>query len=127
VDVDRFKAVNDEHGHQVGDEVLCQLATALRRAVRQEDVVARYGGEEFVVLLPDAGEDQAVAVAERLRAAAGEVSRLPTTISVGVAVLDPGAGGAGLVARADTALYEAKRAGRDQVVLWRPSRTVSTG
>ncbi|HEU5085300.1 MAG TPA: sensor domain-containing diguanylate cyclase [Acidimicrobiales bacterium] len=124
-DVDHFKAVNDQHGHQVGDEVLRELAGALRRAVRQEDVVARYGGEEFVVLLPDADEGAALLVAERLRAAAGEVRRLPTSISVGVAVLDPGAGGAGLVARADTALYRAKAAGRDRVVLWRSDALVS--
>ncbi len=124
-DVDHFKAVNDQHGHQVGDEVLRELAGALRRAVRQEDVVARYGGEEFVVLLPEADAGAALLVAERLRAAAGEVRRLPTTISIGVAVLDPGAGGAGLVARADTALYRAKAAGRDRVVLWRPDARLS--
>ena len=127
IDVDHFKAVNDEHGHQVGDQVLCELAAALRGALREEDVVARYGGEEFVVLLPDAAADAAVMVAERLRAAvATGVSRLPITISVGVAALDPGSGGAGVVARADAALYEAKRSGRDRVVLWRPRRLVSS-
>jgi len=124
-DVDHFKSVNDQHGHQVGDEVLRELSAALRGAVRQEDVVARYGGEEFVVLLPDADEAAALLVAERLRAAAGDVRRVPTTISIGVAVLDPGAGGAGLVARADTALYKAKAAGRDRVELWRPEAVVS--
>lgn len=124
-DVDHFKAVNDQHGHQAGDEVLRELAGALRRAIRQEDIVARYGGEEFVVLLPDADVGAALLVAERLRAAAGEVRRLPTTISIGVAVLDPGSGGAGLVARADTALYRAKAAGRDRVVLWRPDALLS--
>ena len=115
-DIDHFKAVNDEHGHQVGDEVLRQLAAALRRAARTEDLVARYGGEEFVVLATDASVDDAVVLAERLRAAARTVSAVPVTISIGVAALPAEGDGAAMVADADAALYRAKAAGRDRVV-----------
>ena len=116
VDIDHFKAVNDEHGHQVGDQVLRELAAALRHVVRTEDLVARYGGEEFVVLAIDATVDAAAALAERLRAAARTVSTLPVTISVGVAGLPANGDGAAMVAHADAALYRAKAEGRDRVV-----------
>jgi two-component system, cell cycle response regulator len=116
VDIDHFKAVNDGHGHQVGDEVLRELATALHRVVRTEDLVARFGGEEFVVLATGATVDDAEVLAERLRAAARSVSTLPVTISVGVAELPTGGDGATLVAHADAALYRAKAEGRDRVV-----------
>lgn len=116
LDIDHFKAVNDEHGHQVGDEVLRQLATALRQVVRAGDLVARYGGEEFVVLATQASVDDAVVLAERLRAAARTVSAVPVTISVGVAGLPAGGDGAAMVADADAALYRAKATGRDRVV-----------
>ncbi|HEY6758478.1 MAG TPA: GGDEF domain-containing protein [Baekduia sp.] len=122
IDVDRFKAVNDEHGHAVGDVVLRELAARLRERVRREDVVGRWGGEELVVALPETTPDGAAAVAESLRAGiaetaidGGEVS-LVVTVSIGVAAwtgeeLDD------LVARADRALYAAKAAGRDRVVV----------
>jgi diguanylate cyclase (GGDEF)-like protein len=116
VDIDHFKAVNDGHGHQVGDEVLRELATALHRVVRTEDLVARFGGEEFVVLATGATVDDAEVLAGRLRAAARSVSILPVTISVGVAELPTGGDGATLVAHADAALYRAKAEGRDRVV-----------
>ena len=116
VDVDHFKAVNDEHGHQVGDEVLRELAAALRQVVRTDDLVARYGGEEFVVLATNATVDDAVVLAERLRAAARTVSVVPVTISVGVAGLPAEGDGEVMVAAADAALYRAKAAGRDRVV-----------
>jgi two-component system cell cycle response regulator len=116
VDVDHFKAVNDEHGHQVGDEVLRQLAAALRQAVRAEALVARYGGEEFVVVMPDATVEDAMVVAERLRTAARQVTAVPVTISVGVAGLAAGGDRAAIVGAADAALYRAKAGGRDRVV-----------
>ncbi|MDX6727052.1 MAG: two-component system, cell cycle response regulator [Baekduia sp.] len=127
IDADRFKSVNDEHGHAVGDVVLREVAHRLRDRVRAEDVVGRWGGEEFVVVLPETTPDAAAAVAESLRAAVAGTpidalgTRLDVTVSVGVAgwsgeQLDD------LLARADDALYAAKAAGRDRVVLQRPAR-----
>jgi diguanylate cyclase (GGDEF)-like protein len=121
IDADRFKAVNDEHGHAVGDVVLRELAARLRERVRREDIVGRWGGEEFVVALPETTPDGAAAVAESLRAAVActpieaDGVELKVTVSIGVAAwtgleLDD------LVARADRALYAAKAAGRDRVV-----------
>jgi diguanylate cyclase (GGDEF)-like protein len=116
LDVDHFKVVNDRHGHQVGDEVLRQLARALENAARRESLIARYGGEEFVVLLPDATSADAVIAAERMRAAAADVGAVAVTVSVGVAARDGDEGPEELLAAADAALYEAKRRGRDRVV-----------
>jgi two-component system cell cycle response regulator len=122
IDADRFKSVNDDHGHAVGDVVLRELAARLRERVRREDVVGRWGGEEFVVALPETTPDAAAAVAEALRAAIAtrpieaHDAVLDVTVSIGVAAwtgqeLDE------LVGRADRALYAAKAAGRDRVVL----------
>src|SRR3954449_1706003 len=122
IDADRFKAVNDEHGHAVGDVVLRELAARLRERVRREDVVGRWGGEEFVVALPETTDDGAAAVAESLRAAiagtpvAADGAALDMTVSIGVAAWT-GEELEELVARADVALYEAKAAGRDRVVV----------
>lgn len=123
VDLDHFKQVNDVHGHQAGDEVLVRAAAALGSAARGSDHLARYGGEEFVLLLPGAGPEEALEVAERLRravpAGAGAVG---VTCSIGVAVT----GGprtsspAELVRAADEALYRAKEQGRDRCVLAAP-------
>jgi diguanylate cyclase (GGDEF)-like protein len=122
IDADRFKAVNDVHGHAVGDVVLRELAARLRERVRREDVVGRWGGEEFVVALPETTPDGAAAVAESLRAAiarmpiAADGLELDVTVSIGVAAWTGGELD-DLVARADRALYEAKAAGRDRVVV----------
>jgi len=127
VDADRFKAVNDQHGHAVGDVVLRELASRLRERVRGEDIVGRWGGEEFVVALPETTPEGAVAVAESLRTAvagspiSAEDATLAMTVSIGVAVW-AGEELEHLVARADTALYAAKAAGRDRVVLERAVR-----
>ncbi|WP_432574218.1 diguanylate cyclase domain-containing protein [Kineococcus sp. SYSU DK005] len=121
LDLDRFKAVNDTAGHQVGDLWLQMVAEAAGAAVRAGDRVFRYGGEEIAVLLPDTAEEEAAAVLERVRAAVarlrGPEAAPRLTTSAGVAQVAPGAAGpAELVAAADRALYAAKRGGRDRVV-----------
>jgi diguanylate cyclase (GGDEF)-like protein len=115
-DVDRFKAVNDTRGHQAGDHVLRQVASALRGAARDVDLVARQGGEEFAAILPDCSCHQAIEVAERMRAAIAAIPEIGVTVSGGVATLPGDAIDAEqLVAAADKALYRAKRAGRDRI------------
>jgi len=122
VDIDRFKDLNDRHGHQVGDEVLRAVAGAIVGAVREDDVPARYGGEEFAVLLRNPSRAVAVEVGERVREAVGalDLSRwgVPSaSVSVGAAVGDdPDAPIETVIRLADEALYEAKRGGRDRVV-----------
>lgn len=127
VDVDFFKAYNDTYGHEAGDTVLKEVALALSTAVgRASDLVARYGGEEFIVALPGTGDDDALFVAERMRASV-EALQIPhagsqvgpcVTISVGVANAIPRQRSQpdALVRAADEALYEAKRGGRNRVV-----------
>ncbi len=118
VDLDHFKLVNDRHGHQVGDEVLKQVAQALRATVRGSDFVGRYGGEEFCVVLPDTYGHGAHDVAEKLREAVGALPEPVPTISVGVAFWKPDDSAGDLLRHADLAMYEAKRRGRDQTVLY---------
>jgi len=123
LDVDRFKAVNDAHGHPCGDAVLRAVAERLAPLVRAEDLCARYGGEEFALVLVEADHAAAVAVAERARAAVGghavrfEGVELALTVSAGVATTrgDPAATPRGLLHAADGRLYAAKRAGRNRV------------
>jgi diguanylate cyclase (GGDEF)-like protein len=123
VDVDHFKKINDAHGHPVGDEVIRVVAHRLRTSVRDTDVLGRYGGEEFALLTPESGP-AAEQLAERLRQEIGDepvptpVGPLPVTISVGVAHLQAADADLDqLVARADTALYEAKENGRNRVAI----------
>lgn len=124
LDVDHFKHYNDTHGHLAGDDVLKDLAQILQQCSRSQDVCARYGGEEFVVLVRAVSQEAALAQAERLRAAveshafAGRETQPhgKVTISVGVAVCPAdGADAERLIDRADTALYQAKRKGRNAV------------
>jgi len=122
VDIDHFKRVNDEHGHQVGDQVLVEAARRLVESRRETDAVGRIGGEEFLVILPDAETEAALSVAERLREtmAATPVPTpagpLPLTISIGVAATTGGLEIADfLVSQADRALYRAKEEGRNRV------------
>lgn len=124
VDVDHFKAINDEHGHLVGDDILRQTGTLLGGAVRTIDVAARYGGEEFVVILPETAQDGAAVFAERLREQVAEQSfeaagerNFHLTCSIGVATFPSPrvASTEDLFARADEALYRAKSGGRNQV------------
>ena len=124
-DIDHFKRVNDTFGHDVGDEVLREVAVRSARNLRNFDLVARLGGEEFVVIMPDTDGEAALMVAERLRQRIGDtpfaisapVGEITVTVSVGVAV----GGRVGdtvdtLIKRADEALYEAKRTGRNRVI-----------
>jgi diguanylate cyclase (GGDEF)-like protein len=117
IDVDRFKAVNDTHGHAVGDAVLRHVGAVLRASCRGSDLPARYGGEEFVVLLPHSSVHDALAMGERLRCALGDGSGpVPFTVSIGLAASPAHAGDADeLVVAADQALYRAKAEGRDRL------------
>ena len=117
-DVDRFKELNDAHGHAVGDAALRRIARALTAGLRPGDLLARFGGEEFAVLVADVDEAAAKEVAERLRRQVGERASNdapPCTLSVGVAILRVGESFQALVARADAAMFRAKQGGRDQV------------
>lgn len=116
VDVDRFKAYNDSHGHLAGDELLQRVSACLREVVREDTLVARYGGEEFALIAAACDTAQAGVLGERLRAIVAEA--LPgTTISVGTATYAAAddATPSDLVGRADAALYRAKRGGRNRV------------
>lgn len=121
LDIDHFKLVNDTHGHDIGDEVLRQIAACLFEFTRYHDVVARLGGEEFAILSPNVSHGQLYALADRIRNAiaglmvqTGNVT-LRVTVSAGVAVWDGREGGDQLYKRADSQLYEAKRQGRNRV------------
>jgi two-component system, cell cycle response regulator len=126
IDVDRFKSVNDVHGHAAGDAVLREVAARLVDGLRDEDLAARWGGEEFLLLLPDSPD--ASVVCERLRAAvAGRpvnvhgCLEIPVSASFGWAAWSAQETGEMLVTRADLALYAAKNGGRDRVVAARPA------
>ena len=111
MDIDRFKAFNDEHGHVAGDRLLHDCAAAWTTALRERDLLARYGGEEFALLVRGCGIDEAQAVLERIRGATpGSI-----TCSLGVAERRPGDTGESLMLRADGALYRAKHEGRDRL------------
>jgi two-component system, cell cycle response regulator len=121
-DIDRFKCVNDAHGHLAGDEVLRQTAARMNAVRRPYDFIARYGGEEFLLFFPGSDMSAAAAMAERVRHAVAVdcihvgALVLPVTISMGVAcTLDAGEDPAGLIHAADSALYRAKANGRDRV------------
>ena len=123
LDVDRFKEINDEHGHPVGDRVLRAVSERMSDVVRAADLAGRLGGDEFAVLLPGADADHAMAVAERLRAALGEICVGDTRVSTSVGVAcypddtdDPSQ----LMELADRALYGAKRGGRGRTSRYQP-------
>ncbi len=126
IDIDHFKALNDQAGHQAGDEALCRVADALKAGIkRTADLVARYGGEEFVVLLPGADSESCTALAEQMRQAISQIAlshpalapKQSLTISAGCVALVPDSSqvASDLIEKADQALYAAKRAGRDRV------------
>ncbi|MDG9928135.1 MULTISPECIES: GGDEF domain-containing protein [unclassified Pseudomonas] len=121
LDVDHFKAYNDQHGHLAGDYALCLVAHTLRNQLRPKDSMVRYGGEEFVILLPELDAGDARTIGERLRQSLEQVGSfyspvgvLPgVTISIGMAQMQERDGLETLIARADAALYKAKQQGRN--------------
>lgn len=116
LDIDRFKSINDTHGHATGDEVLVQVASTLRASAGGHGLLARYGGEEFAWLLPDVDLEQARLQCEYMREAVAYASEsLPVTVSIGLTRGLPGDQLADVMQRADGAMYAAKRAGRDRV------------
>lgn len=122
-DIDFFKSINDNFGHPCGDAVLTELAQRVRNNVRGFDTVARFGGEEFVIVMPDTDLEVARMVTERLRRTIAErtfdvpeVGSLSVSISIGIAIFADGDDAFALLKRADDALYEAKRTGRNRVV-----------
>lgn len=119
-DIDRFKAINDRHGHAVGDEALKRVYSVLHAGCRSTDLVGRWGGEEFAIVLPNTGALGARVIAERLRDRLADTQfdhGSAVTMSFGVAEALAGESWQQLVERADRAMYEAKRAGRDRVVV----------
>lgn len=123
VDVDHFKSINDQYGHQCGDLVLASIAGWIKDSVRASDVVFRYGGEEFVILLADSNLEAATLIAERIRedidshTLAYGMDVLNMTASLGVSTLKDGEDTDSLVNRADAAMYQAKQQGRNRVCL----------
>jgi two-component system cell cycle response regulator len=121
VDLDKFKRVNDTYGHQVGDDVLCDIAGRMQGAVRNFDTVGRYGGEEFLIIMDNADKNTALEIAERVRyrVASSPVKTRSTevnmTVSLGITELRPDDNIDSLIKRADEALYNAKHRGRNQV------------
>lgn len=124
VDIDHFKKFNDTYGHLAGDEVLRKMGNVFRESIRGCDYAARYGGEEFVIFMPEIGQDDGVTAAERIRASVAKEKidanghPVTVTISVGVASFpEHGDDAQAIISKADAALYQAKRRGRDRVVL----------
>ncbi len=126
LDLDYFKQINDQHGHIIGDQVLISLAERLQEHIRTPDILARYGGEEFVILMPETDIESARTMAERLRTQIHEnpiktdIGPVSLTISIGIATLDIEIDSTidRLIDRADQALYAAKQAGRNKVVIY---------
>jgi two-component system cell cycle response regulator len=124
LDIDYFKAINDSHGHDAGDDVLREFAIRIRKSIRGIDLACRYGGEEFVVVMPETDMAVATVVAERLRRRIASepfpiqegARSIEVTISIGIAGLGPRDTAASVIKRADQALYRAKRDGRNRVV-----------
>lgn len=122
LDLDHFKAVNDEHGHEEGDNLLKNVARLLRNGVRSNDCVLRWGGEEFLVCLPNTTLDQGLIAAEKIRAAVSNTvfgdKSIRATVSIGVAEMLVNTSLGAVIRRADEALYAAKRAGRNCTRTW---------
>lgn len=126
IDIDNFKGINDRFGHLAGDTVIRGVGDILKRSVRRFDLCTRFGGEEFAIVMPGSGAENSASVAERIRQrietfrpAEAELTDLRVTASIGMAV-SPGASARELIARADQALYEAKQAGKNRLVEWKP-------
>lgn len=124
LDLDRFKKINDVHGHPIGSQVLSEVGAIIRDTIRGADVAARYGGEEFLAYLPENGRSGAHQAAERIRTAikdhifAADGPRIQMTVSIGIALFpEHGRDLESLVSHADKALYQAKQSGRDRVCI----------
>ncbi|MDR1228336.1 MAG: diguanylate cyclase [Azoarcus sp.] len=124
IDIDNFKKLNDTYGHNTGDEALCHLTRTITEALRPQDIVARYGGEEFIILLPDTAPEAANTILIRLQReltrrifCAPDSERLLITFSAGIAQVLPGEQPDETIARADDAMYTAKRAGKNRVLV----------
>ncbi|MGE0736975.1 MAG: diguanylate cyclase [Alphaproteobacteria bacterium] len=136
IDIDRFKSINDKHGHAIGDEVLRIVAERLLFGVRDYDLVARFGGEEFMVIMQNVDEAEAMKIAERLRRTVADrpftvpglgAAALPVTVSIGMALTQDAPTPGELFLTADEALYAAKRAGRNKVVRMPPEAHPRSG
>lgn len=129
LDLDHFKLINDQYGHQAGDYTLAQLVSVLIKDLRPYDKLYRYGGEEFIIMLPNTPIETALVIAERIRKLIGNTSikidNLPvrTTVSIGISMIYPDKSVETSIEEADKAMYAAKQAGRDQVRLWDASMT----
>ncbi|MBX9404226.1 GGDEF domain-containing protein [Pseudomonas baetica] len=123
LDIDHFKRVNDSHGHSAGDDVLKAVAASIKGQLRNVDMVFRYGGEEFLILLSNTSREAAALVGERLRYAAqaneyyADGQLIELTVSLGCSTLLPGESAESLLRRADSALYVAKREGRNRLAM----------
>ena len=119
MDIDYFKAINDELGHDIGDHVLMQLGAFLKDSFRDSDKVFRIGGEEFLILLYNTDEANSIDIAEKIRRGIENISLIPgrtVTVSIGVAGLGSGKGWEQWMKACDKNLYEAKNSGRNRVV-----------
>ena len=117
LDLDHFKLINDQHGHETGDAVLRHFSHVVRRQIRPLDTVGRVGGEEFLLLMPNSRSEGADVALARLRAALASDAPLPYTFSAGIAQALPGETAQLTLHRADAAMYVAKGAGRDRFVV----------
>ena len=119
IDIDNFKKVNDTYGHQVGDEIIIQVANIIKANIRQNDIGARWGGEELAIYLPKVSIHAGVSIANRLVQKVRELTNPPVTISCGVSYWKKNRVDSvkELFNRADEALYTAKRAGKNRVVV----------
>jgi diguanylate cyclase (GGDEF)-like protein len=123
LDIDHFKRINDTHGHSAGDDVLKAVATSIKNQLRNVDMVFRFGGEEFLILLSNTSREAAAMIGERLRYAAqaeeysADGTLIELTVSLGCSTLLPGESADSLLRRADSALYVAKREGRNRLAM----------
>ncbi|HUI70892.1 MAG TPA: GGDEF domain-containing protein, partial [Spirochaetia bacterium] len=121
IDIDRFKEINDNYGHQCGDMVIKEIGGQLSRGLRKYDYAGRYGGEEFFIMLPNTTEEQAVGISERFRhdmeqaAFTCDGETFHVTISIGVSCYRSGEAQEAWIERSDRAMYQAKQAGRNRV------------
>jgi len=113
IDVDNFKALNDQYGHSKGDEILIKIAKSIKRSIRKEDLVVRYGGEEFLIVLFEDDIKNAETIAEKVRVSITENCGL--TVSIGIATTEQSQDFDTVVELADRAMYEAKKRGKNRV------------